>query len=119
MSERLNIERAISLFFEAINNNDSSLIPLAEDVVMSGPMMPEPISGEAAVRAYLDETAPFMARMDPKTTVIEGDNAAVIVEFEGLNGVVIGGAEFFRVKNGLICNNQVFFDTRPLFKGRN
>ncbi len=119
MSERSDIERALGLFFEAISCNDSSLVPLAEDVVISGPMMPEPISGEAAVRAYLGETAPFMERMDQITTVIEGDNAAVIVEFEGLNGVVIRGAEFFHVKNGLICNNQVFFDTRPLFKGRN
>jgi hypothetical protein len=119
MSERSEIERAISLFFEAVNSNDTSLIPLAEDVVMSGPMMPEPISGEAAVRRYLGETAPFMTRMDQKTTVIEGENAAVIVEFEGLNGVVIEGVEFFRFKNGLICRDQVFFDTRPLFKGTN
>jgi hypothetical protein len=119
MSERSEVERAISLFFEAINRNDTSIIPLADDVVMSGPMMPEPIRGEAAVRRYLGETAPFMARMDQKTTVIEGENAAAIVEFEGLNGVVIRGVEFFRVKNGLICSDQVFFDTRPLFKGTN
>jgi hypothetical protein len=119
MSERSEVERAIRLFFEAINRNDTSLVPLADDVVMSGPMMPEPISGEAAVRRYLGEIAPFMARMDQKTTVIEGENAAVIVEFEGLNGVVIAGVEFFRVKNGLIRHNQVFFDTRPLFKGTN
>ena len=86
---------------------------------MSGPMMPEPVSGMAAVRQYIDETAPFMARMDLKTTIIEGENAAVTLEFEGLNGVVIKGAEFFRVETGLICQSQVFFDTRLLFKGAN
>lgn len=119
MSERSETERVISLFFQGLNSNDASIIPLADDVVMSGPMMPEPISGKAAVQAYLDEIAPFMARMDPVTSVIEGENAAVIVEFEGLNGVVIQGVEFFHIRNGLICADQVFFDTRPLFKGSN
>ena len=55
MSERLEIERAINLFIEAINRNDSSRIPLTDDAVMSGPMMAEPTVGAAAVRAYLDE----------------------------------------------------------------
>ena len=117
MSERAEVERAISLYFEAINTNDASIAPLADDMVLSGPMIPEPIKGAAAVRQYLDETAPFMARIEPKTIIIEGDSAAVIVEFEGLNGVIFEGVEIFRVSNGLICSAQVFFDTRPLFKG--
>jgi len=74
MSERAEVERAISLYFEAVNANDSSIIPLADNVVMSGPMMPEPINGVAAVRQYINETAPFMARMEQKLTVIEGEN---------------------------------------------
>ena len=119
MSERAEVERAIGLYFEAVNANDSSIIPLADNVVMSGPMMPEPINGVAAVRQYINETAPFMARMEQKLTVIEGENAAVLLEFEGLNDVVIEGAEFYRVENGLICQAQVFFDTRLLFKGAN
>ena len=49
MSERLEIERAINLFIEAVNRNDSSGIPLTDDVVMSGPMMAEPTVGAAAV----------------------------------------------------------------------
>jgi hypothetical protein len=40
MSERSEVERAISLYFEAMNANDASIIPLADVVVMSGPMMP-------------------------------------------------------------------------------
>ena len=117
MSERSTVERAIALYFEGINANDVSRIPLADDVVISGPMMPEPIHGEAEVRQYLNETAPFMSRMTQKTILIDGENAAVTLEFEGLNSVVIAGAEFYRVRNGLICQAQVFFDTRPLFKG--
>ena len=92
MNQRSAIERAISLFIEAINSNDASRIPLTEDVVMSGPMMAEPTVGEAAVRRYINETSPFIAHMELKTTLIDDDGAAIIMEFTGLNGVVIEGA---------------------------
>ena len=117
MSNRSDIEQAVMLYFEAINSNDASLAPLSEDVVMHSPMMPEPVEGEAAVRQHISDTSPFIARMDPRMTVIEGDTAAVIMEYEGLNGVVFQGAGFLRVKNGLIFSDQVFFDTRTLIKG--
>lgn len=119
MNARPTVEKTIRLFFEAINENEAGRAPLSPDVVMSGPMMPEPKHGEVAVRAHIGDIAPFIRRIDMLSLLIEGANAAVIVEFEGLNGVVIHGAEFFGVRNGLIRSNQVFFDTRPLFKGMN
>jgi hypothetical protein len=119
MSQRSEIERAISLFIEAINSNDASRVPLTDDVVMSGPMMAEPTVGAAAVRQYLDETSPFIALMEVKTTLIDDDSAAIIMEFTGLNGVVIEGAEFFRFRDGKIASDQIFFDARRLFKGAN
>lgn len=117
MTERKQIEQAIKCYIEAINSDNADIIPLAADVIMSGPMMPEPIHGETAVRLHLAETAPFIAQMSLKMTVIEDNNAAVIVGFEGLNGLVIEGAYFFRFTGGLICHEQVFFDTRALFLG--
>lgn len=117
MDDRRQIQQAVDLYFRAINENDAALVPLAGNVEMSGPMMPEPMSGEAAVRQYLADIAPFVARMEQKFTVIEGDTAAVILEFEGLNGVVIDGAEFFRVRDGKIWYDKLFFDTRPLLRG--
>lgn len=117
MSERLKIEQAIACYIEAINTDNVDIIPLSADVVMCGPMTPEPIRGEAAVRQYLGETAPFIARMKLKMSVIENNTAAVFIEFEGLNGTVIEGAYFFRFEDGLICFDQAFFDTRLLFKG--
>lgn len=119
MDQRSEIERAISLFIEAINSNDASRIPLTDDVVMSGPMMPEPTIGQAEVRQYIDETSPFIAHMELKTTLIDDDRAAIIMEFTGLNGVVIEGARFLRFRDGKISSDQNFFDSRPLFKGAN
>ncbi|MFC1694642.1 nuclear transport factor 2 family protein [Pseudomonadota bacterium] len=119
MSERSDIEQAVSLFFEAINQNNAAIVPLTDDVVMCGPMMPEQMTGEAAVRQYITDIAPFISRAIPETTIIEGDSAAVIVSFEMLNGVTVQGAEFFRVRDGQIWHDRVFFDTRVLFKGGN
>ena len=117
MSERQEVERAIGCYIEAMNTENPEIIPLAPDVELRGPMIPEPICGEAAVRQYLAETAPFIARMTLKKSVIDNDGAAVFVEFEGLNGVIIEGAYFFQFADGRICYTQAYFDTRPLMKG--
>ncbi len=119
MSDRTVMERAVGLYFKAINSDDASIVPLTDDVVISGPMLPEPITGEAAVRQHIMDIAPFVARWVEKFSVIEGDSAAVILEFEGLNGLIMEGAEFFRIRDGKICQIQNFFDTRALFKGAN
>ena len=119
MSDRTAMERTVGLYFKAINSDDASIVPLADDVVFCGPMVPEPITGEAAVRQHIMDIAPFVVRRVEKFSVIEGDSAAVILEFEGLNGLVIEGAEFFRVRDGKICHIQNFFDTRKLMQGAN
>lgn len=119
MSERSVVEQAIDLYLQATNSNDVRDIPLTGDVVIKGPMIPEAIEGEAAVRRYLAEVAPFVAQIKRKMTVIEGDTAAIVLEFEGLNGVVVEGAEFFGLRDGKISWAHTFFDTRPLMKGAN
>jgi len=117
MSERQQIEQAIALYVEAFNTDNTDIIPLHEDVVICGPMMPEPIKGKAPARQYLAETAPFIARMKLNMLVIDGDTAAAAMLFEGVNGVAMEGAYFFRFSDGLICYSQLFFDTHRLFKG--
>ena len=118
MSNPTDIHGIVARFIEAFNSNDASTVPLAADVVYSGPMMPEPLRGGTAVRQHIAEIAPFVARMELRRILVEGDSAAAVFRFEGLNGVVIEGAEFFRFRDGLICDIQVFFDSRPLIRGR-
>ena len=119
MGDRSVVEQIIDRYLQAINSDDVSGIPLTDDVVLKGPMIPEAIEGEAAVRQYLAEVAPFVARMTRKTTAIDGDTGAIVLEFEGLNGVIIEGAEFFRVRDGKISSAHTFFDTRLLMRGAN
>ena len=118
MSNQAEIRSIVNRFIEAIETNDVETVPLAHDVVYSGPMMPEPLRGEARVRQHLAEVVPFVLRQRIKWMVVEDDSAAVVFGFEGLNGVRIEGAEFFRIRDGLICEDRVFFDTRPLIQGR-
>jgi len=116
MSDREKIDKAIGCFVEAMNTDNADIIPLAGDVIFRGAAMPEPVLGEAAVRQYLDETAPLLARMTLKMSVVENDNAALLVEFEGLNGPVVEGAYFISFDDGLVSSVQVFFDSRKLPK---
>jgi len=117
MSTVPDIRGIVGRVIEAYTSGDTSDAPLADDVVHLGPMLPEPLHGAAEIRRHIAEIAPFIARMELKRLIVEGDSAAAIFEYEGLNGVVIEGAEFFRFRNGLICEQQVFFDTQPLFRG--
>jgi hypothetical protein len=117
MNQKSELEKIIALFVEAINTDNASIIPLAADSSLRGPMMPQAITGEAAVRSYLDEISPFIARMELKRSVTDAETAALTVEFEGVNGVVIEGAFFFAILDGLIQQAQFFFDTNLLIKG--
>lgn len=117
MNGQPNTAQVIDLYFEGINSDNVALIPLTDDVEFTGQMMPEPVKGKSAVHQHIADVAPFVARLDRRTTVVEGDNVAVTMEFEGVNGVMILGAAFFQVRDGSICSIQTFFDTRALFKG--
>lgn len=117
MSNPPDIQSIVGRFVDAFNENDPDLAPLTSDVVYRGPMIPEPLRGEAAVRRHIDQVAPFVASLKIRRLVAEGDSAAAILEFTGVNGVVIEGADFFRFRDGLICEDLIFFDTRPLIRG--
>jgi len=119
MSRREDIQRIIEHYYDSMNKNDVSTIPLDDDAWFLGSMLAEPIVGKENVRQYLEDTAPFSKRMELKSTVIEGDTAAAIVEFEGLNGVIIEGSAIFRFTDEKICYERFYFDTRPLIKGEN
>jgi ketosteroid isomerase-like protein len=108
---------AVEQYVAAFNANDASAVPLADDAVHRGPMVPDAIRGADAVRAYIGELAPFITRMELKQLVVEGDLAAAVLAFEGFNGRIVEGAEFFRFRDGQICERQAFFDTAPLMEG--
>ena len=116
MSGREEIQKVIDLYVEGINSENVDIIPLTEDVIFGGAMLPEPKTGEADVREHLAQVAPFF-NMEVVHLIVENDSAAAMVELEAVNGLKILGAGFFRVRDGKICYDQGFFDTHRLFKG--
>jgi hypothetical protein len=111
------MQHAVARLIEAINSDDAGIIPLAGNVVYSGPLLPEPVEGESAVRAHIAAISPFMSRVDLKRALYDGDSAALVIEFEGVNGVVIEGVEFLRIEGGRIHDLRVYFDPGPLLRG--
>ena len=60
MEDRSQVEAAIFKFFEALNIDDASGVPLAKDVKYYGMFSPTPTCGESDVRDYIQQIAPFM-----------------------------------------------------------
>ena len=94
MSNRSQAETTTRLFFEAINSNDANVLPLAENVEYRGILTPDPKRGVAEVRDHIEQVAPFVSNLSQRQTVIENDSVAVLVNFEGVNGVRMEGAYF-------------------------
>ena len=117
MSSRLQVETIILRFFELMNSDDVSGLPLAEQVELHGPLTPEPVRGKAEVHDHLQQIAPFMLNVNTGKMIIEGNSVAVLAEFEGVNGIHLEGAYFLEVKDGKISEVKTIFDSRPLFSG--
>ena len=117
MSDRLQTESIIGQFYEAMNSDDISHLPLAADAEYSGILTPEPVRGEAEVRQYLQETAPFILNIRSTRMIIEDGAIASLTEFDGVNGVHMEGTFIFDVENGKISRIRGIFDTRAFFGG--
>jgi hypothetical protein len=116
MSSREEVAKVIDLYIEGLNSENVDMIPLTRDVEFRGPLLPEPITGEAAVREHLRQLAPFV-NLKLVDLIVENDTAAAMMDMETINGVKMQGAGFFRVRDGAICFDQGFSDTHRLFKG--
>jgi hypothetical protein len=118
VEQRENVARVIGKFFHALDIDDASGIPLNENVLYYGMFSPEPIRGEAEVRDYIQQIAPFMLNEKHGDMIIEDGRVAVTGEFDFVNGLHNEGAFFFNVKEGEICEVRVIFDTRKMFEGK-
>ncbi len=118
MDDRPKVEAAINKFFEALNIDDASDVPLAKDVEYYGMFSPIPKCGESDVREYIEQIAPFMENETYRKSIIEGGSVAVMGEFDSVNGLHNEGAYFFEVEDGLIQEIRAVFDTRRMFEGK-
>ena len=118
MTSRAEVEAVILKFVEALNIDDASIVPLADDVEYYGLFSADPIQGEAAVRDHIEQVAPFMLNETYGKMIIEGGSVAVHTSFDSVNGIHSEGAYFFEVEDDKIREVRALFDTRPMFEGR-
>ena len=118
MEDRSQVEAVISKFFEALNIDDASSVPLAKDVKYYGMFSPTATCGEADVRDYIQQIAPFMENEKYGKIIIEDGSVAVMAEFDSVNGLHNEGAFFFEVRDGQLTEVRVIFDTRRMFEGK-
>ena len=118
MEDRSQVEAVISKFFEALNIDDASDVPLAKDVKYYGMFSPTATCGESDVRDYIQQIAPFMENETYGKIIIEDGSVAVMAEFDSVNGLHNEGAFFFKVHDGQLTEVRVVFDTRRMFEGK-
>jgi hypothetical protein len=101
-------------YFNALSAGRLEDIPIAEDCSYSGSMLSDTIRGGEAVRRHIGQIAPFVERFDLKRVVVEGADAAVIVDLIGFGSRQVEGVVFFEVEGGLLKSMNNLFDTRQL-----
>jgi hypothetical protein len=110
-------ESIVNQFFQAIKTLDMGLLPLADQVTYSGTLLPTAAKGAIAVRNYLSDAAPFIKSFHIEETVIAARSAAVLVRYEGINGVRFEGCYFMDFEEDKIARIRTVFDSRPLMNG--
>jgi len=117
LSDRSQIASIIDQFYEAMNSDDISRLPLAEDAEYSGVLTPDPVRGEAEVRQHLQETAPFIQNIHSTRMIIEDGAVASLTELDIVSGIHVEGTYVFDIENGKIRRIRGVFDTRAFFTG--
>jgi len=117
LSDRSQIASIIDQFYEAMNSDDISRLPLAKDAEYSGVLTPDPVRGEAEVRQHLQETAPFIQNIHSTRMIIEDGAVASLTELDIVNGIHVEGTYVFDIENGKIRRIRGVFDTRAFFTG--
>lgn len=117
MSDSQHIERIVREYFTAVTAGSDQPLQLADNVEVTGPLLPEPMHGAEAVSEYLQQIAPFISRTEVLEIIIDRNSAAVRVLFHSINGVEVEGAFFFRVFQGQISRVRSLFDTHQLLQG--
>ena len=117
MSDRLQVASIVGQFYEAMNSDDISRLPLAENAEYTGVLTPDPVRGEAEVRQHLQETAPFIQNIHSTRLIIEDGAVASLTELDIVNGMHVEGTYVFDIENDKIRRIRGIFDTRAFFTG--
>lgn len=113
MANRTAIESTLDLYFRGLIDKNMDILPLAKDVLFVGPTG-YTIQGTEDVVPFLANTAGMVTDVRVIKTVIEGDYACKITDYDWTNGETTPLAICFRVEGHKITEIRPYFDPRPI-----
>lgn len=74
----------VEAYLNGFVTKDFSKVPLAEDVIFEGPLMPK-LCGRATVLGFLNMILPAVKNVIPKQHIVEEDYIATMFDMETVN----------------------------------
>ena len=105
----------VDTYFQALAERDKSgIVPhLSENIVLFGPIFPEPIEGRESVVGVLSGFLDTIDRLDVDLRIASGRDVAVFFTF-ACNGIKVEGNEHLHLdENGLIDTIKVAWRPMP------
>jgi len=102
----------VESYLRGLKDKDLSGVPLAPDVTFEGPLTPK-ITGENAVRDFLNSLFPVIRDTRIKRHVPEGEFVATEFDFDTAFGV-LPVFDCFRVSEGRLKRIRPYYDPRAI-----
>jgi hypothetical protein len=103
---------AVEAYLDGFKKRDFAGVPLAEDVIFGGPLMPN-LSGRQTVLGFLNMILPSVKSVTSRQHIVEGDFVATMFDMETVNGTdhVV---DWIRVEAGEIKSIHAFYYPQQL-----
>ena len=77
---------AVEAYLNCFATKDLSEVPLAEDAMFEGPLVPK-LAGRQRIKGFLASILPMVRSIEVKQHIVEGDFVATVFDMETVNGV--------------------------------
>lgn len=122
MREQLN-EDVVRAYFAALSRGDLSAVPWADDAELRAPVASAgssaPVRGRTAIIALLAPIVANIAHVEVANILVQGEWAAgrAQISLRRPAGAQLRTMNIFRIRDGLIVEQENHFDPRPALDG--
>jgi hypothetical protein len=77
---------AVEAYLNCFATKDLSQVPLAEDAIFEGPLVPK-LAGRQTIQGFLASILPIVTAIQVKQHIVEGDYVATVFDMETTKGI--------------------------------